>query len=126
MAQNEYKINEIVCLRSKVEKTGRPRVIKPTDVDGEAWEKLVEQAETYPKNFEIHRDLVVSEKEAAEDIEAIPLKLMFNMKREKVAEIAVHYGIKDEGQKRSGLIDQIAAEREQQTKIQKKLGTDTE
>jgi hypothetical protein len=122
MAQTEYKILQITCLRSKCLSTGRPRVIKPTDVDGPTWEKLVEQAETYPKNFEVRKDIVVTEREATEDIEAIPLKAMFTLKRERVAEIAANYGIRDEGQKRATLIDQIAAEREKQESLKSKLG----
>jgi hypothetical protein len=119
MAQTEYRITEIVCLRSKVLKTGRPRVMKITDMEGEQWEKLVAMAESYPKNFEVHRETLVSEEEQGIDFEAIPLKVMLGMAREKVAEIAVYYGIRDEGQKRNILIDQIAAEREATAKLKR-------
>lgn len=122
MAQTEHKIKEIVCLKSKVASTGRFRILKPGDMEGDQWEKLVEAAESSPKNFEIHRDLVVTEAESAKDIEDISLKQMYGMAREKVAAIGEHYGIRDNGQGRNALIDQISAEREAQEKTKKKLG----
>lgn len=108
---NDFCIKEIVCLRSKLQKTGRARVITPSDVDGDTWERLVDVATAQPKHFEIHRDLVQTQAEKTKDFDNINVGTMFTMAREKVAEIAEYYGIVDTGQGRAALIDQIRAER---------------
>jgi len=45
------------------------------------------------------------------------------MSRERVAVIAEFYGIKDEGQGRATLIDQIASEKEKEAEVMRKLAT---
>lgn len=115
--ENEYCIKEIVCLRSKVQKTGRARIITPSDVNGEVWERLVDVANAQPKHFEIHRDLVQTQADKVKDYDNINLGAMFTMPREKVAVIADYYGIADTGQGRAALIDQIKAERMRQKEI---------
>jgi hypothetical protein len=81
----------------------------------------VEEAEKNAKNFTIVRDLVQSAADTGKDYEKIPTGRLFSMKRELVAEIAEYYGIKDEGQRRSVLVDQIKAEREAQAQIQGRM-----
>ena len=115
--ENEFCIKEIVCLRSKLQKTGRARIITPSDVNGEVWERLVDVATSQPKHFEIHRDLVQTQAEKVKDYDNINLGTLFTMPREKVAEIAEYYGIADTGQGRAALIDQIKAERAKQKEI---------
>ena len=117
MAQEKI-IKEIVCLKSFVLETGRPRVLKPGDFeDGSHWERQVEAAMADAASYEIRRETIYSEEEQAEDLSKIELKDMTTMSRERVADIAVFYGIKDEGQGRAALIDQIADERSKQEEI---------
>jgi len=122
MAAPQMRITEIVCLKSIELKTGRPRILHPEDMDGTSWQRIVEQAERTPSDFDVHRVVVATEKEQAEDIEAIPTKRLLKMGREKVATIAGHYGIKDTGQTRSTLVDQIGAERDKQAEVSERLG----
>ncbi len=111
-------IEEIVCLKSIVQETGRPRVLKPSDFeDGTQWERQVEQALGDAASYEIRRKVVYSEDEQNEDLSKIELKDMTIMSRERVAEIAAFYGIKDEGQGRASLIEQIAGEKEREEQI---------
>ncbi len=114
----EQVIKEIVCLKSIQLETGRPRVLKPSDFsEGLHWERLVEVAMAEPASFEIHRDTIYTEEQQSEDLSKVELKDMTTMSRERVAEVANFYGIKDEGQGRSTLIDQIASEKEQEAKV---------
>ena len=120
MAENKV-IKEIVCLKSIELSTGRPRVLKPGDFeDGLHWERQVEAAMSDPGSYEIHRETFYTEEDQAEDLSKIELKDMTTMSRERVAEIATFYGIKDESQSRATLIDQIAAEQELQAKVMSK------
>lgn len=112
MSSDNKVIKEIVCLKSIQVETGRPRVLKPGDFEsGEHWERQVEAALSDPASYEIHRETIYAEEERDEDLSKIELKDMPGMSRERVAEIAEFYGIKDEGQGRAALIDQIAAEK---------------
>lgn len=114
----EKVIKEIICLKSIVQETGRPRVLKPSDFeDGLHWERQVEAALGDPASYEIHRELIYTEEEQSEDFSKIELKDMTAMSRERVADIAVFYGIKDESQSRSTLIDQIASEKQKQDEV---------
>lgn len=123
MAQEKI-IKEIVCLRSICLETGRPRVLKPGDfADGSQWERQVEAAMGDTSSYEIRRETIYSEEEQAEDLSKVELRDMTTMSRERVAAIANFYGIKDEGQGRSTLIDQIADEREKQAQILSKRST---
>ena len=115
-------IKEIVCLKSIELSTGRPRVLKPGDMDGALWERQVEAALQDPKSYEIHRETILTEEEEAADLSKVELREMFNMSREKVAIIAHFYGIKEEGQNRSSLIDQIAEVKTQQEEVARKYG----
>ena len=120
-------IKEIVCLKSIVQETGRARVLKPSDFeDGTHWERIVEAAEKDASSYEIHRDTVYTEEERDEDLSKVELKDMTTMGRERVAEIAAFYGIKDEGQGRATLIDQIAAEKEKEADVLAKRGVQNE
>ena len=122
MAENKV-IKEIVCLKSICVETGRPRILKPSDFqDGLHWERQVEAALADPASYEIHRETIYSEEQQAEDLSMIELKDMTTMSRERVAEIAAFYGIKDEGQSRSTFIDQIADEKEREEKVLSKRG----
>lgn len=115
---NKQIIKEIVCLKSIHLDTGRARVLKPSDFeDGTVWERLVEAAEKDAASYEIHRDTIYTEEQQDEDLSQIELKDMTSMGRERVAEIAHFYGIKDEGQGRSALIEQIAAEKDMEAQI---------
>lgn len=121
---NENKvIKEIVCLKSTVLSTGRPRVLKPEDMSGDLWERQVEAAMADPASYEIHRETVYSEEDEAEDLSKIELKDMPSLARERVADIATKvYGIKDENQSRATLIDQIAAEKKLEAEVLSKNG----
>lgn len=117
MAENQV-IKEIVCLKSIVLATGRPRVLKPGDfADGLLWERQVEAAMADPHSYEIHRTTIYTEEEQSVDLSKIELKDMTVMSRERVAEIATFYGIKDEGQGRASLIDQIASEKQKEEQV---------
>lgn len=117
-------IKEIVCLKSIVQETGRPRVLKPSDFeDGSQWDRQVEQALGDAASYEIRREVIYSEEEQNEDLSRIELKDMTVMSRERVAEIAAFYGIKDESQSRSTLIEQIAGEKQREEDILTKLQT---
>jgi hypothetical protein len=124
MAENRV-IKEIVCLKSIMQETGKPRVLKPTDFeDGLHWERQVEAAMGDPASYEIHRETVYTEEDEAQDLSTIDIKDMTTMSRERVSDIAVKaYGIKDEGQTRSTLIDQIVAEKEKQADILRRAQT---
>ena len=121
---NENKvIKEIVCLKSIELATGRPRVLKPGDFeDGALWERQVEAAMADPASYEIHRMTIYTEEQRDEDLSKIELKDMGTMSRERVAEIAEFYGIKDESQGRAALIDQIAAEKDKEAEVLKQRG----
>ncbi len=122
MATKEMRVVRIVCLKSVETKTGRPRVIGIKDVSGALWQRLIDAAESDPKSFTMEREEMVSEKEKSNDLLKIPLKRMFSMSRQRVMDIAAEYGIRDEGQSRSILIDQIAAERESEASTRAQLG----
>lgn len=107
--ESQMVIKEIVSLRCKDLTTGRNRVFTPEQFEDPLhWERIVEEAENNPKGFEIHRTEVVTEREQNEDMSKITLKQLYSMSREKVADVAVFYGFKDEGQRRNVLIDLIA------------------
>ncbi len=119
------RILEIVSLQCKDMETGRPRVFKPGDFENPLhWERLVEESERFPKMFDVRRELVESEEERAVDLSAVPLKKLYQMTREACAEVGAYYGIKDEGQRRSVLIDQIADEIKKQADSKTRLGLD--
>ena len=127
MPNQNTVIKEIVCLRSIVVETGRPRVLKPGDFEeGSQWERQVEAAMADSASYEIHRETIYSEEEQESDLSKIELKDMTTMGRERVADIAAFYGIKDEGQGRSTLIDQIAAEKEKEADILQQRGIQIE
>jgi hypothetical protein len=118
---NEKIIKEIICLKSICQETGKPRVLKPSDfTDGTMWERQVEAAMGDAASYEIRREVIYTEEEQAVDLSKIELKDMTTMSRERVAEIATFYGIRDEGQGRATLIDQIADERTKQDEVLKK------
>jgi len=120
---NESKvIKEIVCLKSIELSTGKPRVLKPSDFeDGTQWERIVEAALTDAASYEIRRETIYTEEEQQADLSQIELKDMVVMSRERVADIATFYGIKDEGQGRATLIDQIAGEKEKEAEVMKRV-----
>lgn len=121
MAENRV-ITEIICLKSIELSTGRARVLKPGDMDGSLWDRQVEAALADTASYEIHREVVYTEEAETEDLSKIEVKEMFGMGRERVAEIAFKvYGIKDEAQTRSTLIDQITAELDKQNDLQERL-----
>ena len=107
--ESQFKITEIICLRSKDLETGRSRILRPTDYeDVSLWERIVEEAENSPKNFEIRREEVVTENEQADELSRVTVGELYRMSREKVSRVAAFYGIPDEGQKRNALLDILA------------------
>jgi len=63
MAENKV-IKEIICLKSIVQETGRPRVLTPGDFsDGTRWERLVEAALADAASYEIKRETIYSDEE---------------------------------------------------------------
>lgn len=121
MAENRV-IKEIICLKSIEHETGRPRVLKPGDMEGDLWDRQVEAALADTASYEIHREVVYTEEAETEDLSKIEVKEMFGMGRERVAEIAFKvHGIKDEGQTRTTLIDQITSEMGKQAALEEKL-----
>ena len=108
----KFKITEIISLRCKDLSTGRARVFKPEDFteNPEQWARLVEEAETNPKGFEIHRDEVLGVDEQESGLAKVKPGDLYRMSREKVSEVCAFYGITDEGQKRNVLIDLLVPE----------------
>lgn len=104
--ETQFKIIEIVCLRSKDLETGRARVLRPSDYEDVAlWERIVEQAEESPKNFEIRREEVLTTGDQENELALVKVKDLHFMSREKLSRVAEFYGVPDEGQKRKILLD---------------------
>ena len=104
--ETQFKIIEIVCLRSKDLETGRARVLRPSDYeDATLWERIVEQAEESPKNFEIRREEVLTTGDQENELALVRVKDLHFMSREKLSRVAEFYGVPDEGQKRKILLD---------------------
>ena len=104
--ETQFKIIEIVCLRSKDLETGRARVLRPSDYEDVAlWERIVEQAEESPKNFEIRREEVLATGDQENELALVKVKDLHFMSREKLSRVAEFYGVPDEGQKRKILLD---------------------
>ena len=104
--ETQFKIIEIVCLRSKDLETGRARVLRPSDYEDVAlWERIVEQAEESPKNFEIRREEVLTTGDQENELALVKVKDLHFMSREKLSRVAEFYGVPDEGKKRKILLD---------------------
>lgn len=104
--ETKFKIIEIICLRSKDLGTGRARVLKPSDyTDVALWDRIVEEAENNPKNFEIRREEVLSQGDQENELALVKVKHLYSMSREKLSRVAEFYGIPDEGQRRKTLLD---------------------
>jgi hypothetical protein len=117
MAKEEFLITEITCLKSKVLSTGRPRVLRVSEMEGDLWDRLVDATKNQPSHFQVQRELAQSHAEASQDMEQISIGKMLQLKREDVAPIAEFYGIMDTGQTRATMIGQIKSERQKQAEL---------
>ena len=126
--ETQFKIIEIVCLRSKDLETGRARVLRPSDYeDASLWERIVEQAEESPKNFEIRREEVLTTGDQENELALVRVKDLHFMSREKLSRVAEFYGVPDEGQKRKILLDILIPHvQEAQERLRKAEGAGNE
>ena len=126
--ETKFKIIEIVCLRSKDLETGRARVLRPSDYeDASLWERIVEQAEESPKNFEIRREEVLTTGDQENELALVRVKDLHFMSREKLSRVAEFYGVPDEGQKRKILLDILIPHvQEAQERLRKAEGAGNE
>ena len=123
--ETKFKIKEIICLRTKDLSTGRARVLRPEDYEEpEFWERIVEEAENNPKNFEIHREETVSEEQQTNELALVTVRDLYFMSREKLSRVAEFYGVPDTGQKRATLADllvpHVEAAKEAQERVNPK------